>query len=135
MKTKTKVAAGVVGGVAAGAALGVLFAPKSGVEMRKALKSKLDELASKAKSINVKDVEKYINDKVDEIKKDLAELDKQKVKQDAIMQAKKIKKNAESLAKYAKKKGTDELATVADELRMKAIAVTEDVLSKLEQKK
>ena len=135
MKTRTKVAAGIAGGAAVGAALGVLFAPKKGSETRKELMCKCNELISKVKNIKPEDVKEYINNKVDEIKKDLADLDKEKVAKDAQVMAKKIKKNAEDLVKYAKKKGTAELSKVPEDLRDKAIQVTEDVLAKLEKTK
>ncbi len=57
----------------------MLLAPHKGCKTRKDLKNKLDELVNKAKNFNSRDVQKYIMDKVDEIKKDLTSLDKEQV--------------------------------------------------------
>lgn len=135
MKTRTKVAVGIAGGAAVGATLGVLFAPKKGSETRKELMCKCNELVSKVKNIKTGDVREYIDNKVDVIKKDLADLDKEKILKNAQDMAKIIKKNTDELVKYAKKKGTIELSKVAEDLRDKAIQVTEDVLKKLEKTK
>ena len=43
-------------GVAIGASLGILFAPKKGKETRKELKNKMLELVDKAKDLSVSDV-------------------------------------------------------------------------------
>ena len=66
-------------GAAIGAGLGLLFAPKSGEENRKELKAKLDELLEQLKGVKAEDVKDYFEMKVAEIKKDLAELDKEKI--------------------------------------------------------
>ena len=54
---KSTVAAGVAG-LAAGAALGVLFAPKSGKETREDLMKALDDLSKKVKALKPEDVKK-----------------------------------------------------------------------------
>ena len=65
-------------GAGVGAALGVLFAPKSGKETRKALKIKLDELVEKLKGIDKEEIVAEIQDKIEEIKEELKALDKEK---------------------------------------------------------
>ena len=62
-------------GASVGAALGMLFAPKKGSELRADLKNKMDELIDKAKNIDVDEVKDYVNKKVTEIRVELADLD------------------------------------------------------------
>ena len=82
-------------GAALGATLGVLFAPKSGKETRKALKKKANELIEKAKEIDVKEVRETIEDKVSEIVEELKELDSEKVAKIANKKAADLKKKAD----------------------------------------
>ena len=70
---KSTVAAGVAG-LAAGAALGVLFAPKSGKETREDLMKALDNLSNKVKALKPEDVKKYVDKNIKKIKKELDEL-------------------------------------------------------------
>ena len=66
-------------GVAIGASLGILFAPKKGSQTRRELKEKMLDLISSAKELSVSDISKTIENKIDEIRKDLNDLDKEKV--------------------------------------------------------
>ncbi len=66
-------------GLAIGAGLGVLFAPKAGEETRKELKQKVDELISKAKELDKDEVKETIESKIALIQNELADLDKEKV--------------------------------------------------------
>ena len=66
-------------GVGIGAGLGLLFAPKSGEETRRSLKKKIDELISEIKKIDVIEVKDEFLAKVEDIKSELEDLDKEKV--------------------------------------------------------
>ena len=67
-----------VAGAAIGLGLGVLFAPKSGEDTRKELKAKLDELIEQAKKVDIEEVKKNITRRVEDIKMELVDLDKEK---------------------------------------------------------
>lgn len=119
-------------GAVVGGALGVLFAPKSGKETRKELKEKADDLIKKAKEIDVKEVKDKIIAKTEEIVTEIRELDKEKVKEIAQEKVDLLKIKCEELVELAKEKGTPVVEKAAKEVRGKAIAVTKDVLNKLE---
>ena len=121
-------------GVGIGAGLGLLFAPKSGEETRKDLKKKMDEFVATLKDIDVNEIKDEFLNKVEEIKKELEDLDREKVAKIAQEKAEALKQKATELVELAKEKGTPVLEGVANDLREKAIAVTKDVLKKLENK-
>lgn len=120
-------------GVGIGAGLGLLFAPKSGEETRRSLKKKFDEFISEVKKIDVVEVKDEFLAKVEDIKSELEDLDKEKVLKIAKEKTEDIKKKTLDLVQLAKDKGTPVLEGVADDLRLKAIDVTKDVLRKLEK--
>lgn len=121
-------------GIGIGAGLGILFAPKSGEETRKELKGKLDDFVVALKDIDINEVKDEFLKKVDEIKKELEDLDKEKVMKIAKEKGEALKQKAADLVQLAKDKGTPVLEGIADDLRVKAINVTKDVLKKLETK-
>lgn len=121
-------------GVGIGAGLGLLFAPKSGEETRRSLKKKIDEFISEVKKIDVIEVKDEFLTKVEDIKFELEDLDKEKVLKIAKEKSEDIKKKTLDLVQLAKEKGTPVLEGVADDLRLKAIYVTKDILKKLENK-
>lgn len=120
-------------GAAVGAAVGVLFAPKKGSETRAELKVKLNELAEKAKNLKTNDVKIYIEDKIDEIKIALDELDKEKVLTFAKEKAEQINKKTDELVKYVVEKGTPVMEKTATAIKEKASLVIKDVLKRLEK--
>ena len=123
-----------VAGAAIGAGLGILFAPKKGSETRAALKAKLNELMNQIKNIDMEEVKEEFNQKVEEIKAGLADLDKEKVLEIAKKKASELKDKAQELVDLAIDKGTPVLRDAAEEVRLKAIDVTKEVLKKLEKK-
>ena len=126
--------ASLLGGLAIGAGLGILFAPKKGKETREDIKTKLNEVANKAKEIDMDDVKEYVVTKSEEIEAALKDLNKEKVKEIAKEKAKEIEKNAKDLVAYVKKKGEPVLIEASETLRQKAIETTKNVLKKLEEK-
>lgn len=125
----------LVAGIGIGAGLGMLFAPKKGSELREDLKKKINELTDKVKEIDVEEVKKKFNTKVDEIKNDLEDLDKEKALKLAKEKGALLKTKTDELVELAKEKGTPVLEGIAEDLRQKAIEVTKDVLKKLESAK
>ncbi len=121
-------------GAAIGAGLGLLFAPKEGRKLREELKNKLSDLLDQASEIDMEDVKKQFDKKVEEIKKELADLDKEKALDIAKKKADELKKKVQELADLAVEKGTPVLEETAKEVKIKANAVIKDVLKKLEEK-
>jgi len=120
-------------GALVGAGLGVLFAPKAGSETRKELKDKMTELLNKAKEIDMDEVKDNIAAKVEEIREELSELDKEKVLKIAKEKGKQIKDKCGELVVLAKEKGTPVLENAANEVREKTIAAVKEILAKLEE--
>ncbi len=120
-------------GLGLGAGLGMLFAPKSGEELRKELKNKLNDFLEEARKIDLDEVKDEFLVKVDEIKMEIEDLDKEKVLKIAKEKADILKNKTIELIELAKSKGTPVLENIAEEIRKKAIDVTKEVLNKLEK--
>ena len=123
-----------VAGIGLGVGLGMLFAPKKGDELRKDLKVKFEELLNRAKDIDVKEVAEDFIKKVNNLRDELEDLDKEKVLEIAKKKGEQLKVKATELVELAKEKGTPVLEKAANEVREKAVLVTKEVLKKLETK-
>ena len=122
-------------GAAVGAGLGVLFAPKKGSELRKDLKVKMDDLVAQIKKIDIEEVKAEFDAKVEEIKNELADLDKEKALAIAKEKGNQLKEKAEELVELAKKKGTPVLIDSAQDVLENVVKVSKDAIKKLESKK
>lgn len=120
-----------VAGAAIGVGLGVLFAPKSGEDTRKDLKKKLDDLVEQAKNVDIAEVKKDITRRVEEIKMDLVDLDKEKALEIAKDKGEEIKKKAQELVELAKEKGTPTLKKTANDILNNVIKVSKETQKKL----
>ena len=121
-----------VAGAAVGAGLGLLLAPKSGKELRKDLKKKMDELVAKAKEIDVDEVKVDILNKIDEIEAELKDLDKEKVLKIAKEKASEIEEKTKDLVAMAVDSAKPKLEKMADDVRKSAIKNMKSVIKKLE---
>ena len=81
----------------------------------------------------MEDIKKEFTVRVDNIKKELEDLDKEKVEKIAKKKAKELQKKADELIDLAKEKGTPVLEGIADDLKNKVISVCTEVINKLEK--
>jgi len=120
-------------GAAIGAGLGVLFAPKKGSETRAELKKKIDQLIEQAKNIDVEEVKNQFDTKINEIRMELVDLDKEKALDIAKEKANDLKKKAQELYDLAMEKGTPVVKNTAKELLENVSRVSKEAIKKLEK--
>ena len=111
-------------GAGIGAAITALFTTEKGKEYQAKISSMCEEMIKKVRELDSKEVKENIENKIADIKNELADLDKEKVK---------VK--TKDLAKYAKEKGTPVMEEMAENLRVEAVKATKAVLNKLEKSK
>jgi len=124
----------LIAGIGIGVGLGMLFAPEKGEITRKKLKNKLNDMYESLKDVDVAEVKKSIEKQINSIKKELEDLDKEKALKIAKEKGKKIVKKTEELYKLAVEKGTPVLEKAADDIRLTAIDVLNNITEKLEAK-
>ena len=132
MSKKTSGLGKFICGLAVGAGLGILFAPKSGKETRQDLMNKANEIADYIKNIDKEDVKRQLTEKINELKKELKELDKEKIASIAKEQANKIVKKADELITLAKEKAEPVVEKAAKELKAKAVSALKSTAEKIE---
>ncbi len=120
-------------GAAIGAGLGVLFAPKKGSETRAELKKKIDQLVEQAKNIDVEEVKNQFDTKINEIRMELVDLDKEKAMDIAKVRANDLKKKAQEIYDLAMEKGTPVVKNTAKELLENVSRVSKEAIKKLEK--
>lgn len=121
-------------GVGLGVGLGMLFAPKSGEELRADLKKKAEELIKKLKETDFGELKDNLVEKVQHLQEELRDLDKEKVLEIARIKAEQIKKSADEIYKEAVKRGKPIVEKTAKDLKAKTVLVLNDIIDKLEEK-
>ena len=86
-------------GVLVGTGIGIMVAPKKGKDTRRDLKKKMQELLDEAKDMSYEDAKELIDNKIEEIRCDLNDLDKEKVLKIAKEKSDKIKTSRSSRAR------------------------------------
>ena len=122
-------------GAGIGAAITALFTTEKGKEYQAKISSMCEEMIKKVRELDSDEVKTNIENKIADIKTELADLDKEKVKEKAKKLAKDIEVKTKELAKYAKEKGTPVMEEMAENLRVEAVKATKAVLNKLEKSK
>ena len=122
-------------GAALGAGLGLLFTTKKGEEIRKEAKNKIDEFVANLKEVDTKELKNEFDKKVEEIKKELTDLDKEKALDIAKEKGADLKVKAKELVDLAKEKGTPVLKKSAEELLKSVNKASKEALKKFDTDK
>lgn len=120
-------------GAIIGAGVALLFAPKSGKELRKDLKIKMDDVLEDIKDLEMEDVKEAITKKIEEIEEDIKDFDKEKVLDIAKDKAKKIEKKANELIKEAEKAAKPALVELTNDVKKKTVKTLKIAIDHLEK--
>ena len=97
-----------IAGVGIGTVIGMLLAPKKGIELRQDLKDKSQELYDKAQNMTKEDIETLVNNTIEEIKQAIEEFDLDEFKEATGAKLSNLKDKLEQLANSIK--SSDEYA-------------------------
>ena len=100
----------------------------------KKLKNKIDELVAQIKNIDLEEVKDEFDKKVNEIKMELVDLDKEKVLEMAKQKGEQLKTKAQELVEMAVEKGTPILKKSAEDVLKNVIKVSKETIKKLDNK-
>ena len=120
-------------GVGVGVGLGILFAPQEGSKTRKELKIRMDELLEKVKAIDPEDVKADILQRVEELRMEIKNLDKERAIEIARNSAKKVGQKANDLYDYAKEKSTPVVEKAVKEVKDVTLKAAKEVVNRLEE--
>lgn len=120
-------------GALVGVGAGLLFAPKSGKELRADLKVKFTNLKDKVKNLEMEDIKKSINDKIDEIQEDIKNFDKEKALSKAKEKAKEIEAKAQELVDEAVKTAKPALEELAKDVKKQTVKALKATITALEK--
>lgn len=122
-----------LGGALVGAGLGILFAPKSGSETRKALAEEISVLWDKIRGMHADEIKNKLEAKLKEIEDGIKSLDKEKVLSIAKEKCEDLKQKVDELIIMAKDASKPVIENAALSVKRKLASVTKDVLKKLEE--
>lgn len=119
-------------GAGIGAALGLLFAPKSGEETRKDLKKKAEELTKKVREVDLEELKDELIDDFNNLKDELKDMDLDKAKIIAKDKGEDLMAKASELVDMAKEKGTPVVEKAAKDIKKKVAEVLKELSVKLD---
>ncbi len=119
-------------GALIGVGIGMLLAPKSGKELRKDLKIKIDELVAKIKEMDLFDEDGKFSRKLTDIEESITMLSKETILKVAKDKATIIEKDLNDLIEELKESEKEEILSLAQEIKVKANKVIKTTIKKIE---
>ena len=120
-------------GAFVGVGLGILLVPKEGDETRNDLKKSFSLLIDTIKDIDIEETKENLLKKVNEIKKELSQMDAVTIKEVAEEKVDFVKEKCDDLMKLAKEKGAPVVERAAKEVKESASILLHEFLDELEE--